>query len=44
MIGKDVHRTFPDENIFKEDITKGRNKLYNILKAYAMLDRKVGYC
>ncbi len=43
-IEKDLSRTFPDIPEFKEPGSSGKNRLYNILKAYAQYDFKVGYC
>jgi hypothetical protein len=44
MIEKDLPRTFPEIEEFKIDISTGKNRLYNVLKAYAHYDPKVGYC
>jgi hypothetical protein len=43
-IEKDIARTFPDIKEFKEPGHTGKNKLFNILKAYGQYDTKVGYC
>lgn len=37
-------RTFPKINRYKEDISTGTNKLYNVLKAYSAYDEDVKYC
>ena len=44
QINKDLHRTFLNQN--KNELVKFRypNKLYNVLKAYAVYDKEVGYC
>jgi hypothetical protein len=43
LIGKDVYRTLPEQKMFKEDLKSGKNKLFNVLKAYACYDNEVGY-
>jgi len=43
LIGKDVFRTLPDLNLFREDFKTGHNKLFNLLKAYSCYDNEVGY-
>lgn len=43
-IGKDLARTISGFSEFKVDPTSGRNRLYNVLKAYANFDKEVGYC
>jgi hypothetical protein len=42
-ITKDINRTFPELNKFKEDISSGKNKLFNVLKAYSCYDNEIGY-
>lgn len=42
-ISKDINRTLPELGLFKQDIKSGQNKLYNVLKAYACYDNKLGY-
>lgn len=44
MIEKDLSRTFPEIEEFKLDVNSGKNRLYNVLKAYAHYDPEVGYC
>ena len=47
MIKLDVRRTFKPYGLkfLNSDITKGQNKLYNLLKVYALiLDPEIGYC
>ena len=44
VIEKDLHRTFPDVEEFKISISSGKNRLYNVLKAYSEYDPEVGYC
>lgn len=43
MIGKDIKRTLPELQMFNEDISSGKNRLYNVLKAYANYDNEIGY-
>jgi len=43
-IGKDLCRTITGFAAFKIDPGSGKNRLYNLLKAYSNLDREVGYC
>eukprot|EP00350_Pseudokeronopsis_sp_OXSARD2_P013681 CAMPEP_0170557806 /NCGR_PEP_ID=MMETSP0211-20121228/30335_1 /TAXON_ID=311385 /ORGANISM="Pseudokeronopsis sp., Strain OXSARD2" /LENGTH=52 /DNA_ID=CAMNT_0010869171 /DNA_START=644 /DNA_END=802 /DNA_ORIENTATION=- len=43
-IGKDLPRTLTFMKEFNIDPTSGKNKLYNVLKAYANFDHQVGYC
>lgn len=41
-IRRDIARTFPSHDYFKEDV--GQESLFNVVKAYSLLDREVGYC
>jgi hypothetical protein len=41
-IKKDLHRQFPNHEIFMKK--EGRQSLYNVLKAYAVHNKEVGYC
>lgn len=43
-IGKDIMRTFPDIEKYKEDFKTGENKLFNVLLAYSAYDPDVKYC
>eukprot|EP00349_Pseudokeronopsis_sp_Brazil_P004641 CAMPEP_0202967144 /NCGR_PEP_ID=MMETSP1396-20130829/11925_1 /ASSEMBLY_ACC=CAM_ASM_000872 /TAXON_ID= /ORGANISM="Pseudokeronopsis sp., Strain Brazil" /LENGTH=69 /DNA_ID=CAMNT_0049691881 /DNA_START=427 /DNA_END=636 /DNA_ORIENTATION=+ len=43
-IGKDLPRTLTFMKEFNVEPTSGKNKLYNVLKAYSNFDHKVGYC
>jgi hypothetical protein len=43
-IGKDLARTVQGFSEFKVDPASGRNRLYNVLKAYSIFDKEVGYC
>eukprot|EP01129_Flabellula_baltica_P003863 TRINITY_DN13599_c0_g1_i1.p1 TRINITY_DN13599_c0_g1~~TRINITY_DN13599_c0_g1_i1.p1 ORF type:complete len:334 (-),score=58.24 TRINITY_DN13599_c0_g1_i1:8-1009(-) len=44
LIRKDVHRTFPSHKDFKLKDSGGQASLYNVLKAYSVMDEEVGYC
>ncbi|XP_071447780.1 rab GTPase-activating protein 1-like isoform X2 [Hetaerina americana] len=44
VIQRDIHRTFPAHNFFKESGGLGQDSLYRISKAYAVYDEEVGYC
>lgn len=43
-INKDLARTITGFKGFKIDPASGKNKLYNVLKAYANFDMEIGYC
>lgn len=43
-IRKDIFRTVTGLSDFKLDPATGKNRLYNLLKAYANFDKDVGYC
>ncbi|XP_060546792.1 TBC1 domain family member 1 isoform X1 [Pantherophis guttatus] len=40
----DLGRTFPTHPYFSSQLGAGQLSLYNILKAYSLLDQEVGYC
>ncbi|KAM9320504.1 TBC1 domain family member 4 [Gastrophryne carolinensis] len=40
----DLGRTFPTHPYFSAQLGAGQLSLYNLLKAYSLLDREVGYC
>ncbi|CDW54520.1 RabGAP-TBC domain containing protein [Trichuris trichiura] len=42
-IRRDVTRTFPDHKFFDES-GRGQHSLFNVMKAYSLYDREVGYC
>ncbi|KAJ3299035.1 hypothetical protein HK104_010050 [Borealophlyctis nickersoniae] len=44
IIQRDIPRTFPKLDMFKEEGGEGQRKLYNLLKAYSIFDAEVGYC
>ena len=43
-IKRDLNRTFPEHPFFKERDGLGQESLLNVLKAYSMHDKEVGYC
>uniref|UniRef100_A0A8C5C8W6 TBC1 domain family, member 4 n=1 Tax=Gadus morhua TaxID=8049 RepID=A0A8C5C8W6_GADMO len=40
----DLGRTFPNHQYFSAQLGAGQLSLYNLLKAYSLLDTEVGYC
>jgi len=44
IIQRDLARTFPQVDMFKEEGGKGQEMLRNILKPYSLYDPHVGYC
>ncbi|XP_053563900.1 LOW QUALITY PROTEIN: TBC1 domain family member 4 [Bombina bombina] len=40
----DLGRTFPTHRYFSAQLGAGQLSLYNLLKAYSLLDQEVGYC
>ncbi|KAJ8300010.1 hypothetical protein KUTeg_021529 [Tegillarca granosa] len=44
LIRRDIARTFPDHHFFKEKDGVGQESLFNVMKAYSLHDREVGYC
>ncbi|XP_052133519.1 rab GTPase-activating protein 1-like isoform X2 [Frankliniella occidentalis] len=44
VIMRDINRTFPAHDFFKEAGGLGQDSLYRISKAYAVYDKEVGYC
>ena len=43
-IRRDLSRTFPDQDYFKEAQGRGQESLYNVVKAYSLFDPECGYC
>lgn len=41
---KIIGRTFPNHTYFMSPFGPGQLALYNLLKAYSLLDPEVGYC
>uniref|UniRef100_A0A158R5T0 PID domain-containing protein n=1 Tax=Syphacia muris TaxID=451379 RepID=A0A158R5T0_9BILA len=44
VILRDIHRTFPAHDFFKEAGGEGQELLYRISKAYSLYDEEVNYC
>ncbi|CAG8448815.1 9798_t:CDS:2 [Diversispora eburnea] len=44
IIQRDLARTFPTIEMFKEENGNGQTMLWNVLKAYSLYDPLVGYC
>lgn len=42
-IARDMHRTFPYHEMFAEEKGAGQRKLFNVIKAYSVLDKELGY-
>lgn len=40
----DLGRTFPSHPYFSKSLGAGQLELFNLLKAYSLLDKEVGYC
>lgn len=43
-ITRDVNRTFPAHDYFKDNGGDGQDSLYKICKAYSVYDEEIGYC
>lgn len=43
-IKRDQHRQFPLHEMFMDEDKPGQKELFNLLKAYSILNPKVGYC
>ncbi|NXG34480.1 EVI5 protein, partial [Dromaius novaehollandiae] len=44
LIRRDIARTYPEHDFFKEKDSLGQEVLFNVMKAYSLVDREVGYC
>ncbi|EDS39997.1 ecotropic viral integration site [Culex quinquefasciatus] len=44
VIRRDIARTYPEHDFFKEKDGLGQEALFNVMKAYSLHDREVGYC
>ncbi|XP_075800608.1 ecotropic viral integration site 5 protein homolog isoform X4 [Microtus pennsylvanicus] len=44
LIRRDIARTYPEHSFFKEKDSLGQEVLFNVMKAYSLVDREVGYC
>ena len=43
-IRRDLNRTFPTQDYFKDAKGVGQEQLYNVVKAYSLFDPECGYC
>lgn len=43
-IRRDLNRTFPSQDYFKDTKGVGQEQLYNVVKAYSLFDPECGYC
>ena len=41
---RDIARTYPEHDFFKKKGGVGQESLFNVMKAYSIHDREVGYC
>ncbi|KAL1921660.1 uncharacterized protein VTP21DRAFT_10302 [Calcarisporiella thermophila] len=44
MITRDLNRTFPGHEFFKDEDGHGQRSLFNVLRTYSIYDEEVGYC
>ncbi|RWS24245.1 TBC1 domain family member-like protein, partial [Leptotrombidium deliense] len=44
VIKRDIARTYPKHEFFKDNDGRGQSGLYNVMKAYSIHDSEVGYC
>lgn len=44
LIRRDIARTYPEHDFFKGQYSLGQEVLFNVMKAYSLVDREVGYC
>ncbi|XP_035252857.1 EVI5-like protein isoform X1 [Anguilla anguilla] len=44
LIRRDIARTYPELDFFKGQDSLGQEVLFNVMKAYSLVDREVGYC
>ncbi|XP_023932514.1 EVI5-like protein isoform X2 [Lingula anatina] len=44
LIKRDIARTYPEHSLFKDKDGLGQESLFNVMKAYSIVDREVGYC
>uniref|UniRef100_A0A803VD21 Rab GTPase-activating protein 1-like n=1 Tax=Ficedula albicollis TaxID=59894 RepID=A0A803VD21_FICAL len=44
VIKRDIHRTYPAHDYFKDTEGDGQESLYKICKAYSVYDEDIGYC
>lgn len=44
LIGKDIGRSFPGVEMFRDPSGEGQQMLGRVLKAFSLYDHKIGYC
>nr|XP_037270022.1 ecotropic viral integration site 5 ortholog-like isoform X1 [Rhipicephalus microplus] len=44
VIRRDIARTYPEHEFFRDKDGPGQEGLFNVMKAYSLHDREVGYC
>lgn len=44
MIGKDIGRSFPGVEMFRDAEGEGQKMLARVLKCFSLYDEKIGYC
>lgn len=44
MIGKDIGRSFPGVEMFRDPEGEGQKMLGRVLKVFSLYDEKIGYC
>jgi hypothetical protein len=44
IIGKDIGRSFPQHEMFRDPLGDGQKMLGRVLKCYSLYDTKIGYC
>lgn len=44
LIGKDIGRSFPNVEMFKDPSGEGQQMLAKVLKCFSLYDQKIGYC
>jgi len=44
LIQRDIARTYPENDYFKDERGPGQEYLFNVIKAYSLHDEEVGYC
>ncbi|XP_076316390.1 ecotropic viral integration site 5 ortholog-like isoform X2 [Tachypleus tridentatus] len=44
VIRRDIARTYPEHEFFREKDGPGQERLFNVMKAYSLYDNEVGYC
>lgn len=44
LIGKDIGRSFPNVDMFRDPAGEGQQMLARVLKCFSLYDEKIGYC